>query len=73
MTKKYIVVDIGCIECGVSSNLVGIFTEKDKADNIANRLNKSKEATWLYGGQHNYVVFETLEDNVINNNYSEYL
>ena len=27
----YAVVDIGCSECGESSNLVGIFTSKEKA------------------------------------------
>jgi hypothetical protein len=29
--QKWIVVNIGCIECGVSSNIVGVFTDKERA------------------------------------------
>jgi hypothetical protein len=70
--KKYIVVDIGCLECGVSSGLVGIFTDKIKAESIAHRLDSSN-ACWIDGGQHSFQMFETLEDNVISDSYSEYL
>lgn len=73
MTSKYVLVNIGCIECGVSSNLVGTFTDKINAESICYRLNSSIESSWRESGQNNYVIFKTLEDNVINDEYMQYL
>lgn len=50
----WIVVDIGCIECGEASEIVGIFSDKVRADGIAEQLNKKLPFTH---GQHSYVVF----------------
>ena len=33
--KRYIVVNIGCIECGVSSNIVGVFYDDIKANDYS--------------------------------------
>ena len=71
MTCKYILVNIGCIECGVDSDIVGIFTDKIRADELCKKL--SDKAAWRQNGQNNFEVFSTLEDNVINDNYKEYL
>ena len=30
MKKLYVAVDIGCIECGEETNVLGIFTNKNK-------------------------------------------
>lgn len=67
--KKYIVVNIGCIECGVSSNIVGVFDDEAKAKNIAEEYQitfSSRE-----GGQNSFDVFEMPDLNVINPEYLE--
>jgi len=35
--KKYVVINIGCIECGVSSNIVGVFDNEEKANLVAKK------------------------------------
>lgn len=65
--KKYIVVNIGCIECGVSSNIVGVFDDDIKANEIAAKLNDTH--SWREGGQNSYEVFPMPELNVINEEY----
>lgn len=50
--SKYIVVNIGCIECGVSSNIVGVFDDDIKANEIAAKLNDTH--AWREGGQNSY-------------------
>lgn len=61
----WIVMDIGCIECGEGSNLVGLFTNEDKANKFAATLNEKRGFTV---GQHNYEVFKLPEPNIINPN-----
>lgn len=67
--KKYIVVNIGCIECGVSSNIVGVFDNKEKADDISAICNEKYD--WREGGQNSFEVFEMPELNVVNPEYSD--
>lgn len=64
---KYIVVNIGCIECGVSSNIVGIFDSKCKAESIVSQC--TEEYSWREGGQNEFEIFEMPELNVINAEY----
>lgn len=64
---KYLVFNIGCIECGVSSNIVGVFDDKEKANELANELQETHD--WREGGQNNFQVFELPELNVINKEY----
>ncbi len=64
---RYIVVNIGCIECGVSSNIVGIFDSKDRADTIAAQLDDTH--AWREGGQNSFQVFVEPEVNTINEEY----
>ena len=52
----HIVFNIGCIECGVSSKVVGCFDDFDKAKCVADRLNKTMD--WRDGGQNEYEVFD---------------
>lgn len=68
MSKKHIVFNIGCIECGVSSNLVGVFDSAEKAAAIAEHL--QDELRWREGGQNSFEVFEL---NEINKEYLEFL
>ena len=69
MEKKYIVVNIGCIECGVSSNVVGVFADKKRADDVADAC--SEIYSWREGGQNDFEVFEMPEPEIINSEYNE--
>lgn len=69
--KNYLVFNVGCIECGVSSNVVGIFNSKEKAENIARILDEN--ASWREGGQNSYEVFELQDDELISDEYLPYL
>lgn len=51
----FIVVNIGCIECGVSSNIVGVFESESVANQIADDLQKTH--SWREGGQNHFEVF----------------
>ena len=51
----FIVVNVGCIECGVSTNIVGIFDREEKAYEVANSLQKTH--SWREGGQNHFEVF----------------
>ena len=67
---KYMVFNIGCIECGVSSNVVGLFTDKAKADELAHTLHDTHG--WREGGQNAFRVFELPEqDGVITEEYTK--
>jgi hypothetical protein len=65
--SKWIVVNVGCIECGVSSNIVGVFTEQKRADEVAAQCNDKH--SWREGGQNSFDVFPMPEDNVVNKEY----
>lgn len=53
----YVVVDIGCAECGESSNVVGVFTSEEKAREalheyqVTNHLDK-------YPDDHDFFVYQ---------------
>lgn len=40
--KKYIIVDVGCIECGEQTEVVGIYTTKKSAEEAFNEYAESK-------------------------------
>jgi len=65
----WIVVNIGCIECGVSSNIVGVFTDKTRAHNLADSLYDSHG--WREGGQNAFEVFPMPELDTMNPEYRE--
>lgn len=67
MTTKWIVSHIGCIECHCPSGIVGIFTNEEKAEEVASKCNEKR--SWLNGGQNSFEVFECPEDNVIHTDY----
>lgn len=66
----WIVVNIGCIECGVSSDIVGRFSDKAEARRIADHLNN--KAAWREGGQNYYEVFAEPVADKLNPEYSGY-
>lgn len=55
----FVAVDIGCIECGEGSDVLGIFTSESKAEEIAESARKKQKEDWH--GQHSFEVFEVPE------------
>lgn len=52
---KHLLFNIGCIECGVTSAIVGVFTDEAIAQAHADRLNGTHN--WREGGQNYFEVF----------------
>jgi len=64
----YLVMNIGCMECEVSSNVVGIFTDKETAVSVANKC--QEKYNWRESGDNDFVVFDMPSNlNVINEEY----
>ena len=49
----YVAVDIGCIECGEPSHVLGIFTNKEKALNVCKEHEERQNLNWT--GQHSFL------------------
>ena len=64
---SWLLMNIGCIECGVSSAVVGVFTDKAEAEAIADRLSDSHN--WREGGQNAFEVFEMPQLDVVADEY----
>lgn len=56
MDLPWLVFNVGCIECGVSSDLVGRYATQEEADSIAAIC--EKELSWREGGQNSFEVFD---------------
>jgi hypothetical protein len=65
----WILVNIGCIECGVSSNIVGVFDNQEYANELANQFDD--KFGWREGGQNSFVVFPMPEINAIHSEYAD--
>lgn len=59
----YVAVDIGCIECGEPSNVLGIFTNKEDAEHVANEHEQEQAQHWTR--PHSFEVFEV--DGIVDN------
>jgi len=59
---KYVVLDIGCIECGEQSAILGIFDDKKKAQKVRDKYSEIQENNWT--GQHFFEIVEVKEENV---------
>ena len=73
---NWIVINIGCIECGVSSDIVGVYSDEGKAQEVAKLLNRNGSANWREGGQNNYEAFplpDALKINECAPEYAEWL
>lgn len=68
---KYVVVDIGCIECGEASAVLGIFDSKNKAEEISKKYDEIQEKNWT--GQHYFKIFEVKDENIELYNEKSYL
>jgi hypothetical protein len=58
----YVAVDIGCLECGEDSAVLGIFTERAHAEAALQDAWTKQEATWR--GHHAFEVFAVEAMNV---------
>ena len=56
MATKYLAFDIGCIECGESSAVVGVYDTKEEAENAAEKAREAQRNDWH--GEHSFEVFE---------------
>lgn len=65
----YLLMNIGCIECGVESKVVGVFRGKDEAEKLAVRLNNDRKFSWRQGGQNSYEVHALADVGVIDQEY----
>ena len=63
----YLVMNIGCIECSVSSKIVGLFADKARADAVAEACNEKHP--WRENGQNNYEVFALPEPERVDAEY----
>ncbi|MFS0863344.1 hypothetical protein [Fredinandcohnia sp. 179-A 10B2 NHS] len=64
----YVVVDIGCSECGEASNIVGIFSSKEKA--IDAREYYVKDNRLEHNDDHELLIYKIDElDKIYNNSY----
>lgn len=58
----YVAVDIGCIECGENSHVLGIFTDKKEAEKVCD-IHEEQSKNCI--GQHNFEVYEIKEINKV--------
>jgi hypothetical protein len=54
--KRFIAMDIGCIECGESSKLIGIYVTKGDAENAIIKPKEEQAKNWT--GEHKFIIFE---------------
>ncbi|MEG1038669.1 MAG: hypothetical protein RSE94_01995 [Pseudomonas sp.] len=57
--SRFLLMNIGCIECGVSSNVVGVYASKELADKAAELC--GEHLHWREGGQNSFEVFDLRE------------
>jgi hypothetical protein len=63
----WVVVNIGCIECGVSSNIVGVFDQEQYANDLATLCQEAYG--WREHGQNAFEVFPLPPVGVIHPEY----
>lgn len=62
----WLVMEIGCLECGMPSGVVGVFADKDKAEAVATACEKG--LPWR-GGENTFKVFELPQPEIIGEQY----
>ena len=56
LPKPWMVFNVGCIECGVSSNVVGFYSTEEEADQVAKTC--EDHLHWRQSGQNAFEVFD---------------
>ena len=54
--KRYMVFNIGCIECGVDSDVVGLYDTEEEANKVAEVC--QDKLHWRQSGQNHFAVFD---------------
>jgi hypothetical protein len=54
--KVYVAVDVGCIECGEDSEVLGAFVSREQAEQVADGARIAQRENWH--GQHSFFVQE---------------
>ena len=58
--KRWLVFNVGCLECGVSSNVVGTYDTVQEANAVADKCLEALQ--WREGGQNEFEVFDLLAE-----------
>ena len=53
---RYLAFDVGCIECGEDSDVVGVYLTREEAEVAADIAQQAQAADWH--GQHYFEVYE---------------
>lgn len=56
MTTIFVVIDIGCYECGVGHEVIGAYTTEAEAESVALKRDKDTDG-WRDGGSTSASVF----------------
>lgn len=56
MSRRWLLMDIGCLECGEPSRVVGVFSNESAATQLQERLTAGDIVK--KNGQHRFVVFQ---------------
>ena len=56
MFLRYLAFDIGCIECGEPSGVIGVYDTEEEAIDAAERAQERQKDNWE--GQHSFRVFD---------------
>lgn len=67
----WLVFNVGCIECGVSSNVVAVYPTEQEANAVAEKLNEVH--SWREGDQNSYEVFKLGDLYEVEGEYKEIL
>lgn len=60
MKKQFLAMDIGCIECGEESSVIGIFSSKTEAEKAIEKY-RDPEHRWGKEGRHGQHYEEVFE------------
>jgi hypothetical protein len=66
----FIIMDIGCIECGASSNIVGKFATEEQANKLASHIQR---VHGRQGEEHRFEVFQLPDNEGIFPEYVKYV
>lgn len=61
MIKRWLVFDIGCLECGEESNIVGLYDTKEEAVAASIVASDIQQQSW--SGQHEFEIYDLAEVN----------
>jgi hypothetical protein len=55
MANLFVAVDVGCIECGEETAVLGVFTPQEKAEKVCDDHRQRQALDWY--GEHRFGVF----------------